>query len=287
VPSLASVGLSGSSSFNAAQFLSCVRQYEPDSLILVPEILRVLTAAIELGEFPPCSLQFVAVGGGKTAPALIERSWRAGLPVYEGYGLSECASVVALNTPAAREDGTVGRPLPHTNVRIERGEIRVGGSTMLGYVGDPDSWYPTEIRTGDLGRFDERGFLHIDGRIKNLVITGFGRNLSPEWVESELLAGRLLSQAIVLGDAEPFCAALVYPASEAVTDGEIAAFLDDVNERLPDYARIRDWRRLPEPLDATNGLLTTNGRPRRDVIAVRHSSIINDIYGTQAEAVNQ
>ncbi len=287
VPSLSSIGLSGSSDLDPERLLASVRHHRPGSLILVPEILRALTAALELGESPLSSLQFVAVGGSKTAPALIERSWRAGLPVYEGYGLSECASVVALNTPATQQRGSAGLPLRHVGIRVDRGEICVSGSPMLGYVGDVDSWFPSEIKTGDLGHLDAEGFLHIDGRIKNLVITGFGRNLSPEWVESELLAGPTLTQAVVLGDAQPYCAALVHPGSEAVTDEEIATCLREVNERLPDYARICDWRRLPEPLDPASGLLTPNGRPRRDAIAARYSSIINDIYGMQPEAVNQ
>ena len=86
----------------------------------------------------PPSLKFVAVGGASVAVELLERAAAVGLPVYEGYGLSECASVVCLNTPAARRPGSVGRPLPHARVRVDAdGQLMVSGVTMRGYLGDP------------------------------------------------------------------------------------------------------------------------------------------------------
>lgn len=287
VPSLAEIGLEGSSSIDVDRLLACITMRQPESLILVPELLRVLTIAAERGWLPPSTLRFAAVGGSRVSPALLERAHAAGLPVYEGYGLSECGSVITLNTVGRVKAGTAGRVLPHARLHIDNGEIVVSESVMLGYVGQPDSWYPQEVRTGDLGAIDEDGFIRIEGRATNLLITSYGRNVSPEWVESELLAGQALAQAIVVGDARPWCTALVFASGPDISDADIDAWLRRVNRRLPDYARVADWRRLPEPLTAANGLLTTNGRPRRAVIESRHESLIEQLYESPREAINQ
>jgi long-subunit acyl-CoA synthetase (AMP-forming) len=287
VPSLAEVGLSGSSGLDIERLLAAVTLYRPDSLILVPEILRAMVFAAERGWRPPSSLRFVAVGGSKIAPALVERSRQAGLPVFEGYGLSECGSVIALNTPGHMRVGTAGRPLRHVRVSVDQGEIVVAGSPMLGYADQPETWGPGEIRTGDRGRVDSEGFVHIDGRLSNLIITGFGRNISPEWVECELLSGPVLMQAIVIGDARPWCSALVCATEARIADRDIDAWIRKVNQHLPDYARIVNWRRLPEPLTTRNGLLTNNGRPRRAPIEEIYRPLIDGLYETTPEAINQ
>jgi acyl-CoA synthetase (AMP-forming)/AMP-acid ligase II len=98
----------------------------PHSIVLVPELLRLLVAAAERGWPVPGSLKFVAVGGAAVSVDLLARAEAVGLPVFEGYGLSECASVVCLNTPDARRRGSVGRPLPHASVRLaDDGQIMV------------------------------------------------------------------------------------------------------------------------------------------------------------------
>ena len=287
VPPLSEVGLDGSSRLDVEQLATAITLNHPQSLILVPEILRGLSIAAERGWRPPTSLRFVAVGGSKIAPGLVERAHHAGLPVFEGYGLSECGSVVALNTAENNRAGSAGRTLPHVQAYVDDGEIVVTGSAMLGYVDEPDSWHPAEIRTGDLGDIDADGFVHIRGRAKNLLITSYGRNISPEWVESELLAGKLLAQAVVIGDQRPWCTALVYPAAAGVDAAAIDAWVAGVNTRLPDYARIADWRRLPEPLTAGAGLLTSNGRLRRPSINSHYQWLIEELYENRPEAINQ
>ncbi len=286
VPPLADVGIRGSSGLHVETLLGAIECHRPETLILVPELLKALCTAAECGWNPPASLRFVAVGGGKVARNLVARSRRAGLPAFEGYGLSECASVVTLNLPGAERPHSVGRPLPHARVHIDRGEVVVNGSSFLGYVDRPDSWGAVSVRTGDLGYVDADGFLRIDGRADNRIITDFGRNLSPEWVESELLAGPLLQQAVVFGDARPWCVALVWPRNPATPNAEIGASIRAANRRLPDYACVVDWRRLPEPLSAANGLLTDNGRPRRAEIERRHRGLIESLYERQPEAGN-
>ena len=132
---------------DAARLLGTLSREQPNSLILVPELLQVLVVAAERGWQPPPALQFVAVGGARVSPELLGRADAAGIPVYEGYGLSECASVVCLNTPAARRTGTVGRPLPHVRVRVDAsGQVHVAGNTMLGYLGDRRARRTTKSR---------------------------------------------------------------------------------------------------------------------------------------------
>ena len=287
VPSLSEVGLTGSSNLDIHRLLECIAREQPHSLILVPEILGALTIAAESGWRPPSSLLFIAVGGGKVAADLLLRARGTGLPVFEGYGLSECGSVVALNVPGADKPGAVGRPLPHLDVSIENKEIVVSGNSFLGYIDQPDSWGSGSVRTGDLGHIDSDGFVHIDGRVKNQLITSYGRNLSPEWVESELLAGALLQQAVVIGDARPWCVALVWPHQAATNDEDIAAWIRKANQRLPDYARIVDWRRVPAPMTSSNGQLTGNGKPRRKEIECQFGHLIEQMYTEHAEASNQ
>jgi long-chain acyl-CoA synthetase len=279
---LAELGFSGSGLRDPQKFLDMLAAVQPDSLILVPQLLRLLVSAVRLGwRAPP--LKFIAVGGARVGAGLIHEARALGLPVYEGYGLSECASVVSLNTPTADLPGSCGRVLPHLDVSIIAGEIHVANNAMLGYVGEPASWHPPWIATGDLGHVDAKGFLHIDGRCKNLLISSYGRNISPEWVESELLGSPLIAEAVVFGDARPCCVALLTPSQRGMTDADIAAVVASVNRALPDYARVKRWLRLPAPLAGSKDLLTANGRPRRERIEALYGSQIHALYA-QSEA---
>ena len=277
-PALADLGFTGSSSLDPQRFLAAVAQAQPTSLILTPQMLHLLVAAARRGWTSAASLAFVAVGGARVPAGLVEDAHALGIPAYEGYGLSECASVVSLNTPGAARPGTCGRPLPHLRVDVVDGEIHVAGNAMLGYAGDPHSWSQPVVATGDLGRLDADGFLHIEGRRKNLLISSFGRNVSPEWVESELLADGVLGECVVLGDARPHCVALVTPRDPQLCDRVIQLTIDRCNAGLPDYARVLGWRRLPRPLAGDAELLTDNGRPRRPAIEARYGDLIADLY---------
>ena len=252
VPPLAEVGLSGSSSFDPGACLAAIERWQADSVIFLPQMLAALVAALERGAATPRALRFAAVGGAKVSAALLARARALGLPVYEGYGLSECASVVSLNLPGADRPGSVGRPLGHARVRIDQGEIVV-------HTGD--AWFPT----GDLGSVDADGYLYIHGRRKHVLITSFGRNVSPEWPEAELLAGRAIAQAAVFGEARPRLCALLVPAPGA-SDEAVEAQVRAANQRLPDYARIGAWLRADEPFTPQNGFATANGRARRDAL---------------------
>lgn len=275
-------GLLGSSSLDVTTLTAAIDRHQPNSLILLPQLLLALVHAAQQGWTPPPSLRFCAVGGARVAPRLLEQARALGLPAYEGYGLSECGSVVALNVPGADRIGSVGKPLSHAQVNIDHGEIVVTGNGFLGYLGDAATDDElARVVTGDLGHLDADGFLHVDGRRKNLIISSFGRNIAPEWVESELLRDGTLQQAVLFGEARPWCGALLY-ASPTISDSQIEAHVAAINRELPDYARVQRWLRLPQPLSADNGLLTANGRPRRADIAATYTSAIDTLYALAA-----
>jgi long-subunit acyl-CoA synthetase (AMP-forming) len=267
-------GFSGSLAGNIYQLLSTISHYQPESLILVPELLSALLLAAEQGWQPPESLRFIAVGGSRVASEMIERARQFGLPVYEGYGLSECSSVVSLNTPTQDKPGTAGKILPHVDIQTEKGEITVSGNAFLGYIGT-DLLHSNTVSTGDMGYLDPDGFLVIHGRKKQLLISSYGRNINPEWVESEVLAHPGILQCVLFGDAKPYCTALIYTR---LNDAALENWLLQVNKKLPAYAQITKWLRLEQPLTAKAGLLTANGRPKRNQIFTFFQHELESIY---------
>lgn len=276
LPSQDTLGIQGASGVDAPRLLGYLARRPPESLILVPQLLLLLVSAAEQQAFDPHTLRFAAVGGARVAEDLLHRAQRAGLAAYEGYGLSECASVVCLNRPGARRPGSVGQPLPHVEVRLaDDGEVLIKGSTLLGYLGEPayaEQWWPS----GDLGEFDAQGFLFLKGRKKHQFVTSYGRNVNPEWVEAELTQRRHIAQAFVHGEAMPYNHALLWPHRPDCTDAELAAAVAEANQALPDYAQVHRWTRLPQPLSTANGLLTANGRPRREAIVALYSHLLTE-----------
>lgn len=264
VPSLAEVGLTGSSGFRADIALDAIDASLAQSVILLPEMLRQVVDTMKRTHRRLQHLRFVAVGGGKVPPSLIREARALGLPVFEGYGLSELGSVVSLNRPGADRLGSVGRPLNGRLVKIaDDGEILVQGFGTDAF-----------IATGDLGFLDSEGFLFVNGRKKNLLITGFGRNVSPEWPESVLLQSPEIAQVLVYGEGDPQLSALIVPVprglNQEATSAAIAAEIERLNLELPDYAQIGHWRLLNEPFTVHNGLATANGRLRRDAVFDRY-----------------
>lgn len=277
-PPLAETGLKGASSFDAQQCLDTIGRYQAESVILLPQMLFSLLQATSANDVRVRSLKFIAVGGGKVPPSLLAWASQLKLPVFEGYGLSECASVVCLNTPEFTRAGTVGKPLPGVSVKLaDDGEILVRGRGYMGYLHElqgqadaqvADEWLPT----GDLGTVDTDGFVSINGRKKNLIITGFGRNVSPEWPESLLLATGLFLQAMVMGDGQEQLSAVLVPRMP-MNDDTVDQALATVNAQLPDYARIGQRVMATEPFTFDNGMATANGRIRRDAIARHYSGV--------------
>ncbi|WP_136255693.1 AMP-binding protein [Onishia niordana] len=259
LPSTAKLGWQGASGFCPHTAMAVIEAVQPQSLILVPQLLQAL---LTVAPAAPQSLSFVAVGGARLAPALLTHAEQTGWPVFEGYGLSECASVVSLNRPGEAAQG-VGRPLPHATVRLsDSGEVEISGATMLGYLGEPPigAWHSS----GDLGRF-EGDHLHLDGRRREVFITAYGRNVDPQWVEAELTLQPMIAQALVNGEALDHNRALIVPRDPLADDDTLTAAISAANARLPDYARVHAWRRAT-PFTPVNGQLTANGRLRRTTL---------------------
>jgi long-subunit acyl-CoA synthetase (AMP-forming) len=275
-PPLAEVGLSGASGFDPQRCLDAIARHQAHSIILLPQMLAALVAAAAPGDPRLASLRFVAVGGARTPARILAAARAHGIPVFEGYGLSECSSVVALNLPGAVREGSVGRPLAHRAVRIAADgeiEVRCAPPHYLGQARGAGDW----LATGDLGHLDGDGYLFIDGRKKDILITSYGRNVSPEWPESALLGTGLVAQALVVGDGQPWLGALLVPASAGVTAQQLQQAVDLANRELPDYAQVRRWA-TAAPFTPANGLATANGRPRRAAIAQQYAQHIASLF---------
>jgi long-chain acyl-CoA synthetase len=270
---LAEVGLTGSSRFDPARLHAAVVQHQAESLILLPQMLRAWVAwLMHTGQKAPPQLKMVAVGGAAVGAPLVQAAQALGLPAMEGYGLSEAASVQTLNLPGACKPGSVGRVLPHARLRVAPdGELLVAGSLFLGYLGSTASepepvptWWPS----GDLGHMDSDGYVHLAGRKTNVLVTAYGRNVSPEWVETALRSQPAVLQAVVFGDGQPTLSAVLWPTRE---DADLHAAVAAANDQLPDYARIAHWTAGRAPFDTHSGLATVNGRPQRHAIQALHA----------------
>lgn len=237
------------------------------SLILVPELLGGLVAVMDATSLRLPALRLVAVGGARVPIGLLERAAALGLPVVQGYGLTECGSVVAIEALGERERGTTGRPLGHVRASLAPdGEIRVDGIGHLGTVDAPRAG-KGPLATGDIGTLDAAGRLSIVGRKSSMLVTGFGRNVAPEWVEETLCAQVGIAQACVNGDGETALSAFVVPTSPAA---DITVAIAAANQALPDYARVAAWC-VVRPFTPADGTLTANGRLRRAAILHRET----------------
>jgi len=281
LPPLAVVGMEGAARFDVRRMLKAIQQYRATTTILTPQMLRAMVAACADAQMAPETLRFVAVGGAPVSPRLLARAAALNLPVFEGYGLSECCSVVALNTPSAWRPGSVGKPLSHVRLAIaDDGEILATGATFLGYVGSDaaveDAFWPT----GDVGYLDKDGYLYVTGRKKNIFITSFGRNVAPEWVERELTLNHAIAQAAVFGEGRPWNVAVIvpHPGLNEPLHEAVNSAIAEANQILPDYARIKNWVLADEPFTPQNGQLTANGRLRREAIWSVYQQRIEELY---------
>jgi long-subunit acyl-CoA synthetase (AMP-forming) len=274
---MAKVGLSGSSGLNGETMALALSESRATTAIFTPQTLQGGIDALDSSPAIPLALRFAAVGGAPVSPRLLQRAAELGLPVFEGYGLSECASVVCLNTPAHHRPGSVGRPLPHLQLTLsDDGEVLVHGQPFVGYLGEDP---PASGRwpTGDLGELDDDGFLYLHGRRRNMFITAFGRNVAPEWVERELMLEPAILQAAVFGEARPYNVAVVVPGPGA-TPSDIEVAFARTNRTLPDYARVSRWLPADAPFAPANGLLTGTGRIRRTALLERYGQAIELLY---------
>ncbi|HEY9390388.1 MAG TPA: AMP-dependent synthetase/ligase [Mycobacteriales bacterium] len=249
-----------------------------------------------------------AISGGAPLGARLAHFFRGiGVTVYEGYGLTETTAGACVNLEGALRIGTVGRPVPGVSVRVaEDGEVWLSGDIVFdGYWNNPtatdetmaDGWF----HTGDLGRLDADGFLTITGRKKELIVTAGGKNVAPTVLEDQLRAHPLISQAMVIGDRQPFVAALVTldaeflpawltahgragdtPADELREDpalrAEIQAAVDEANRAVSRAESIREFRILSRDFTVEGGELTPSLKLRRSVILDEFAEDVSAIY---------
>lgn len=246
-------------------------------------------------------------GGGPLGERLTHFFAGVGVQIYEGYGLTETSPTLTLNRPGAWRPGTVGRPIAGTSIKIaEDGEILAKGPQVFqGYwhndvataeVFDEDGWF----RTGDIGELDEDGYLRITGRKKELIVTAAGKNVAPAPLEDHLRAHELISQAVVIGDARPFIAALITIDPTALPDWAemhghghldthevlgteelktaIQHAVDRANASVSRAESIRTFVILPRDLTIESGELTPTLKVRRAVVEKVYAAEIERIY---------
>ncbi len=248
-----------------------------------------------------------AVSGGAPLGDRLGHFYRGiGLTVLEGYGLTETTAALTVNLPDAIKVGTVGRPLPGTAVRIaDDGELLFrGGQVFAGYwhneaatseALEPDAWF----HTGDVGEVDDEGFVRITGRKKEILVTAGGKNVAPAVLEDRLRAHLLIDQCMVVGDGEPFIAALItidhesFPAwakahgksgsiSSLVDDpdlrAEIAAAVEEANKAVSKAESIRKFTILPVEWTEEGGQLTPSLKIRRNVVMREFKEDVAALY---------
>jgi long-chain acyl-CoA synthetase len=251
-------------------------------------------------------------GGAPLAPELAEFFWSLNVPLYQGYGLTETSPVVTANLPMANRVGTVGRPIPHVQVRIaEDGEILVKGpNIMQGYYHKPDAtrevlsedgWF----RTGDIGRLDADGYLIITDRKKELLKTAAGKFVAPAPIENMLKTCPYVSNAIVVGDKRKFVSVLIVlnfatieaeakkqgrdfaTRSQMIADSWVRDLISGEVERLTaplaQYEKPKRFALLEQDFTYANGELTYTQKMKRRVIEERYQDVIARLYADVEE----
>lgn len=257
---------------HVAHINEAIERHKPTSTILVPELLSAWIADLERrGVKPAESLRFVAVGGAPVPEDVSRRAWSLGIPVYEGYGLSECCSVVCLNRSGERKPGTVGRPLKELNVVIDNGEIVVDGPTVMqGYLNGAAHSGP--YRTGDLGEIDGDGYIRVHGRVDNQIATSLGRSICPEWIETMLIGDPRFASVAVTLNAASLPTVVIIPTSKGAawlshaSSSEVLRAIAERCDKAPAYALPKAFVAFSREEAISRGLLTGNGRFNRKAL---------------------
>jgi long-chain acyl-CoA synthetase len=248
-----------------------------------------------------------AISGGAPLGARLGHFYRgAGVTILEGYGLTETTAGATLNLSTALRVGSVGRPIPGTSIKIaDDGEVLIGGPiVMAGYWQNEEAnrevfeghWF----KSGDLGRLDEDGYLYITGRKKELIVTAGGKNVAPAVLEDRLRAHPLVSQCMVVGDNQPFIAALITIDQDMlkgwivanhktgatlealVNDPDLIAVIqtavDEANKAVSKAESIRKFAILPTDFTIAGGHLTAKLSVKRHVVAQEFASTISSLY---------
>jgi long-chain acyl-CoA synthetase len=248
-------------------------------------------------------LRYAVSGSAPLDASLAEFFLGAGLPILEGYGLTETSPVLSVMPIGRIRFGTVGPPLPNVELSIAPdGEILARGpNVMRGYYNRPEDtaavmaggWF----HTGDIGAIDDDGYLRITDRKKELLVTSGGKKIAPQPIEQRLRADRLVAEAILIGDRRHFPAALVVPDFTTVAarlgvdaaavrarigDPDVRALFEPIVERvnrdLAQFERIKKFVLLDCELTHASGVLTPTLKVKRRVIEERFSAVIEEIY---------
>ena len=255
-------------------------------------------------------LRQAVTGAAPIAPSILEFFYACGVPVMEGYGMTETASVASVNTPDAFRLGSVGRPLPGVQVRIaDDGQILIKGPNIFtGYYRDASATRETLVdgwlHTGDLGRLDEDGFLFITGRQKDIIITAGGKNITPANLEHALQRNRWISQAVVIGDGRPYLIALITldPEEAPAFAGEhnlkldelhrsepmraeIQKAIDEANSHYAPVEQIKRFEILPEEFSQPTGELTPTMKVKRGIVQHKYAETIDAIYASRSDRI--
>ena len=263
-----------------------------EASFLVYPLLKLLVSRKVLSAFGG-RLRGAGSGGAALAPEIARIFIGLGLPLTQGYGMTEASPVIATNRENDNLPASVGRPIPNVEVRIgEDGALRARGpNVMLGYWNDPEAtraaldaegW----LDTGDLARIDERGYVYITGRTKDILVLANGEKMPPADIEQAILEDGLFDQAMVIGEGKPYLAAIVVPNAERWNSlpgaernerfalARVAAQM----KRFPGYAQIRRVAIAGEPWSVENGLLTPTLKAKRAKILERHAADVAQLY---------
>ncbi len=246
-------------------------------------------------------------GAAPISPELLKWYHAIGVPVYEGFGMSETTGVATINLPEANKTGSVGRPTPGVQMRIaDGGEIQIKGLNVFGgYLNKPektaeaftdDGW----LRTGDVGRIDNEGYVTITGRIKDIIITAGGKNITPAEIESRLKFSHYISDAVVIGDRRKYLTCLImidqenvekYAQDHKVPFGDFRSLcrapqvldlirheVEAVNKEFARVEQIKDFRLIDVLLTAEDEELTATMKLKRATVETRHKALIDAMY---------
>jgi long-chain acyl-CoA synthetase len=251
-------------------------------------------------------VQLAISGAAPIAPEILEFFYAAGVPVFEGWGMTETTSIGTLNLPDAFKFGTIGQPVAGADIRIaDDGEIEIAGDIIMReYWRNPEATAETMtadgyLRTGDLGSIDDEGYVTIIGRKKDIIITAGGKNLTPANLEGDLRRSRWISQAVMFGDRKPYPVALVtldpeeiVPWAEAKglpTDvAELAktpevndliqAELDAANAQYAKVEQIKRFKILDRDFSVEGGELTPSLKLKRNVVYDKFAPAFDELY---------